>query len=96
MVVGWLDENAVCVFSDSFFYYCLSNECAKMIIQSGIKEVVFLSDKYHDLDEFRASRVLLTMAKVRMRQYTPSVPSLRLYPRGILEDSPAEKESDTP
>lgn len=24
------------------------NECAKLIIQSGIREVIFVSDKYHD------------------------------------------------
>ena len=24
------------------------NECTKLIIQSGITEVVYLSDKYHD------------------------------------------------
>jgi dCMP deaminase len=26
------------------------NECAKLIIQSGIKEVVYIGDKYHDQD----------------------------------------------
>ena len=27
------------------------NECAKKIIQNGIKEVIYLSDKYKNLDE---------------------------------------------
>lgn len=40
------------------------NECAKMIIQSGIKEVVYMSDKHHATPSMRASRALLTMAKV--------------------------------
>ncbi len=44
------------------------NECAKLIIQSGIKEVVFLEDKYHDNDIFIASRKLLDSAGVKMRQ----------------------------
>lgn len=32
------------------------NECAKMIIQSGIKRVVYLSDKYKDTNGNKASR----------------------------------------
>lgn len=48
------------------------NECAKVIIQSGIKEVVFLSDKYRDTDSCRASRILFEMAGVHYRQHIPS------------------------
>lgn len=48
------------------------NECAKIIIQSGMKEVVFLSDKYHDEDAFVASRRLFDMAGVAYRQLVPS------------------------
>ncbi|CAM9735433.1 unnamed protein product [Ectocarpus fasciculatus] len=47
------------------------NECAKMIIQSGIKEVVYMSDKHHATPSMRASRALLTMAKVSVRQFAP-------------------------
>ena len=43
------------------------NECAKLIIQSGIAEVVFVSDKYHHKPEMVASRRLLGMAGVRYR-----------------------------
>ena len=32
------------------------NECAKAIAQAGIKRVVYLSDKYKDLDSFKAAR----------------------------------------
>lgn len=28
------------------------NECAKLIIQSGIKEIVFYGDKYHNQPQF--------------------------------------------
>ncbi|MDU4959687.1 MAG: dCMP deaminase family protein [Sporomusaceae bacterium] len=45
------------------------NECTKAIIQSGIKEVVFLSDKYHDTDICKASRRMLASAGVFYRQY---------------------------
>lgn len=40
------------------------NECAKMIIQSGIKEVVYLSDKYKATNAMIASRRMFTMAGV--------------------------------
>lgn len=44
------------------------NECAKLIIQSGIKEVVFLSDKYKDTDSVRASRKMFNLSGVKERQ----------------------------
>ncbi len=45
------------------------NECAKTIIQTGIKEVIYESDKYADLPAFRSGRRLLKLAGVKMRQY---------------------------
>ena len=36
------------------------NECAKAIIQSGIQEIIYAEDKYHDSDINIASRRLLT------------------------------------
>lgn len=48
------------------------NECAKLIIQSGITEVVYLSDKYNGSDSMAASRRMLDMAKVTLRQHTPT------------------------
>ena len=44
------------------------NECAKLIIQSGIKEVIYLEHKYPDQDIFEASRRLFEMAKIRVRK----------------------------
>ena len=48
------------------------NECAKAIIQSGIKEIIYVSDKYADVDIFKASRKLLETANVALRQYNPT------------------------
>lgn len=45
------------------------NECAKAIVQNGIKEVIFESDKYHDDDIFVASRRILDAAGVTYRQF---------------------------
>ena len=44
------------------------NECAKAIIQSGIREVVYLSDKYHDSPSCEQSRRMLAAAGVACRQ----------------------------
>ncbi len=40
------------------------NECAKAIIQAGIKKIIYLEDKYPDSDASEVSRYLLTMAGV--------------------------------
>ena len=44
------------------------NECAKAIIQSGIKEIVYLSDKYNGTDGNKASKLLLDTCGVKYRQ----------------------------
>lgn len=44
------------------------NECAKEIIQSGIKEVIYLKDKYKDSDEVKASKRLLEECGVTYRK----------------------------
>jgi dCMP deaminase len=44
------------------------NECAKAIIQSGIKEIVYLSDKYDGTDSVVASKRMLNQAGVTMRK----------------------------
>ena len=41
------------------------NECAKMIIQSGIKNVIYLSDKYADSENNIASRKLFDECGVK-------------------------------
>jgi deoxycytidylate deaminase len=45
------------------------NECAKIIIQKGITEIIYESDKYHDLKEYKASRKMLKLAGIKCRQY---------------------------
>uniref|UniRef100_A0A667WVJ3 Deoxycytidylate deaminase n=1 Tax=Myripristis murdjan TaxID=586833 RepID=A0A667WVJ3_9TELE len=45
------------------------NECAKLIIQAGIKEVIYFSDKYHESLEMTASRKLLNMAGIGYTQF---------------------------
>jgi dCMP deaminase len=45
------------------------NECAKAIIQSGIKEIIYLSDKYADTDSTKASKKMFDMVGITYRQY---------------------------
>ncbi len=54
------------------------NECAKAIIQSGIAEVVYMSDKYSDSDSVLASKRMFTTAGVKFREYTISGKTLEL------------------
>ena len=48
------------------------NECTKAIIQSGIAEVVYYGDKYHDSDSSVAARFMFKKAGIRLTSYTPS------------------------
>lgn len=48
------------------------NECAKAIIQSGIKRVVYFSNKYADTDSVKASFFLFKKCGVEVEEYTPS------------------------
>ncbi|HAR48095.1 MAG TPA: cytidine deaminase [Firmicutes bacterium] len=52
------------------------NECAKALIQAGIKEVVYLDDKYRDTNSGIASRRLLDMAGVKIIKYEGRIPEV--------------------
>lgn len=65
---------------DSTVYVALfpCNECAKAIIQAGIKEVIYLSDKYHNTPSTIASRRMLDAAGVKLTQLKPTKAQLLL------------------
>lgn len=44
------------------------NECSKAIVQSGISEVIYLSDKYNGTKENIASKLILDKCGVKYRQ----------------------------
>ena len=54
------------------------NECAKAIIQSGVKEVVYLSDKYDGTPMNLASKRMLDAARVKRTQLKTDLQSLTL------------------
>ena len=54
------------------------NECAKAIIQSGVKEVLYLSDKYKDTMMNLASKRMLDAAGVKYTRLSTNMDSITL------------------
>lgn len=52
------------------------NECAKAIIQTGIKEIVYADNKYKDTVATQASMKMLNLAGVKLRQYKGKLPTI--------------------
>ena len=54
------------------------HECAKAIIQSGVKEVVYLSDKYNGTESDNASKRMLSSAGIKLTKMKPTKAQLVL------------------
>lgn len=54
------------------------NECTKAIIQAGIREIIYLSDKYAETDSVRASKRMLEQTGVRLRPFKSNLEKLTL------------------
>lgn len=54
------------------------NECAKAIIQSGIKEIIYLSDKYNGTDANIVSKKMLDYCNIKYRQLEPKQKEITL------------------
>ena len=70
--------NATCPLEDCTLYVTLfpCNECAKLVIQSGIKKIVYMDDKYADTLSDQASKRMLDAAGVeyvKMNRITVTV-----------------------
>jgi dCMP deaminase len=69
------EENAIYNANNSTHdckIYCTlfpCNECTKAIIQNGIKEVIYESDKYASTSIVKASKKMLKLAKIPFRNY---------------------------
>jgi dCMP deaminase len=79
MYVGHAEENAIdnCdrtrIYGSTLYVTLFPcNKCAIRIIQNKIREVVYLSDKYHDTSECVASRKMFDLAKIKVRQFKPN------------------------
>ena len=64
-----LNSNRNLEGSKIYVYLFPCNECAKAIIQSGIKEVIYACDKYKDTDSVIASKKMFDECGVKYREY---------------------------
>src|SRR5690606_6762668 len=62
--------NATSDLSNSILYVTLfpCNECMKLIVQSGIKEIVYMSDKDNGKESHKASIHMMKHAEIKSRQ----------------------------
>lgn len=60
--------NGCCIYVTLF----PCNECAKIIIQAGIKKVIYYEDKYADTDIVKASKKMFDSAKIEYIKYEKS------------------------
>ncbi len=62
--------NSTVPLDEAILYVTLfpCHECAKLIIQSGIKEIVYVENKYQEAESVKASMRMLKDAGVRLRQ----------------------------
>ncbi len=62
--------NAISSLENCVIYVTLfpCNECSKLIIQSGIKEIVYMDDKYNGTDSDKAAKLMLDAAGVKYRK----------------------------
>ncbi len=58
------------------------NECAKVIIQSGIKRVIYLLDKYAGTDSVKAAKIMFDQAKVLYNKIEPRIRSIQIEMAG--------------
>ena len=72
--------NSVADLSGCTLYVTLfpCNECAKAVIQAGIKEVVYGDDKYADTDGTKASNLMLKKCGVKLTKYKASGKTVKI------------------
>lgn len=54
------------------------HDCARNIIQSGIKKVYYLENKYEHTDSIKASKYMFEKAKVELIKLTPKVDKIEI------------------
>ncbi|XP_023298700.2 probable deoxycytidylate deaminase [Lucilia cuprina] len=61
------------------------NECAKLIVQSGITKIYYMSDKYANKPIYRAARLMFSKAKIECQRYIPKKTKIVIDFEQILE-----------
>ncbi|XP_037723107.1 probable deoxycytidylate deaminase [Drosophila subpulchrella] len=64
------------------------NECAKLIIQVGISQVLYLSDKYAEKPKYRASKRMLDAVGVAHKRHLPQQKKIIIDFENFLEEDP--------
>lgn len=64
------------------------NECAKLIIQVGISQVLYLSDKYADKPTYRASKRMLDAVGVEYKRHIPQKKTITIDFDTFPEEDP--------
>lgn len=62
------------------------NECTKLIVQSAISKIYYMSDKYADKPKYRASRLMLTKAGIEYCRYKPMQKKIVINFQEIIDD----------
>lgn len=64
--------DAKCCLNDAIMYVTLfpCNECAKLIIEAGIKTIYYAEDKYFDTDSVIASKMMLDDANIKYKYFS--------------------------
>ncbi|XP_017022777.1 probable deoxycytidylate deaminase [Drosophila kikkawai] len=63
------------------------NECTKLIIQSGISQILYLSDKYAEKPKYRASKRMLDAVGVTYKKHQPKQKEIIIdFDNFLLED----------
>uniref|UniRef100_A0A1I8MRB2 Probable deoxycytidylate deaminase n=1 Tax=Musca domestica TaxID=7370 RepID=A0A1I8MRB2_MUSDO len=65
------------------------NECAKLIVQSGITKVYYISDKYAEKPIYRASRLMFARAGIECIPYVPRQKKIVIDFERILNEDAA-------
>ncbi len=73
-----LNANASTKWTTLYVWLFPCNECAKILIQAGIKKIVYLSDSKSGRDDNVASKRMLDSAWISYQQYDPSQDSLTI------------------
>ncbi|KAH8293433.1 hypothetical protein KR054_000497 [Drosophila jambulina] len=64
------------------------NECTKLIIQSGIAQILYLSDKYAEKPKYRASKRMLDAVGVAYKKHLPRQKEIIIDFDNFLEEDP--------
>lgn len=54
------------------------NECAKLLASSGVKEVIYLSDKHEGTESNKIAKKIFNLANIKFRQLSPDEKTLEM------------------